>query len=502
MRCLLPLALLAPVATAQFDPAAPEPIRRVMGEVRLYGEQAADLAEASLELDVMQAVYLLGPDVEVSPFMISKVIQVSREQAGRADLLELIRAAETVLLLGDPAALVETYGGTAIGEALKEALLAGATVAAVGEACLATGALRMDGERLAGGLDLVQGAIVEPAHPGGDRPAGRLAAVLEGLPMFVGIAFTPEGSVRLRERWLLGDKAFAFVRPGAGREWIATALEERRPLADLTSLSRIAQSRATRPWPPGDPAPPRLAKGSLMLGGGPMPEQTIARFLELAGGPDAPLVYIPCAYETTIDSEPGFVASLRGVGAKDVTWIHTKDRSVANGDEQLLAKLRRAKGVWFGGGRQWNLVDSYQHTEAHRLIAAVLERGGVVGGSSAGASIQSDFMARGNPLGNLDIMAEGYEEGLGLITGVAVDQHFSQRGRLPDLQSLVATFPQYLGVGLDEGAVLVVQGQVGEVLGSAVHFLDRSSGEEVHHRIPGGQRFDLVRRAPVEEEDF
>ena len=60
----------------------------------------------------------------------------------------------------------------------------------------------------------------------------------------------------------------------------------------------------------------------------------------------------------------------------------------------------------------------------------VLERGGVIGGSSAGASIQGDYMPRGDPLGNLNIIAEGYERGLGFITGVAINvdselEHFS-----------------------------------------------------------------------------
>jgi cyanophycinase len=212
---------------------------------------------------------------------------------------------------------------------------------------------------------------------------------------------------------------------------------------------------------------------------------------------EADIVVLVAAPGVDLDGEPGFVGSLRRVGARDVRWLHTKDRRAANGEVELLARLEDARGVWFGGGRQWNLVDSYQHTQVHRLVEAVLARGGVVGGSSAGASIQADYMARGNPLGNLDIMAEGYEEGLGLLTGVAVDQHFSQRRRLPDLESLVARHPQYLGIGIDEGAVLIVQGRVGEVLGSAVHFLQRSEGEQVHHRLTGGQRFDLVQRAPL-----
>ena len=104
---------------------------------------------------------------------------------------------------------------------------------------------------------------------------------------------------------------------------------------------------------------------------------------------------------------------LRAHGARNVSWIHTKDRARADGDEELLAPLRAARGVWLGGGRQWNFVDSYQNTTAHALLHAVLERGGVIGGSSAGASIQASFMVRGSPLGNREMMSEGYERGLG-----------------------------------------------------------------------------------------
>ena len=188
-----------------------------------------------------------------------------------------------------------------------------------------------------------------------------------------------------------------------------------------------------------------------------------------------------------------------------MSWIHTKDRARADGDEELLAPLRAARGVWLGGGRQWNFVDSYQNTTAHALLHAVLERGGVIGGSSAGASIQASFMVRGSPLGNREMMSEGYERGLGFLTGVAVDQHFSQRGRLSDMSDLVARHPQLLGIGLDEGMALVVSGSVAEVVGPpgrAVYFYDRRrparEGEPDHLRLGPGTRFDLEARRVVE----
>ena len=116
-------------------------------------------------------------------------------------------------------------------------------------------------------------------------------------------------------------------------------------------------------------------------------------------------------------------------GAANATWIHTKDRSRADSARAILDPIRNATGLWFGGGRQWNFSDSYYGTTAHRLMHEVLARGGVIAGSSAGASIQAEWMARGDPLGNQKIIAPGYERGLGFIKGVAIDQHFTQRDR-------------------------------------------------------------------------
>ena len=91
--------------------------------------------------------------------------------------------------------------------------------------------------------------------------------------------------------------------------------------------------------------------------------------------------------------------------------------------------MRRATGVWFGGGRQWRFVDAYLGSQLHELMYGVLDRGGVIAGSSAGASIQGEYMARGTPIGNTEIMADGYERGLGFLPGVAID-----------LDSLVSVF--------------------------------------------------------------
>ncbi len=123
-----------------------------------------------------------------------------------------------------------------------------------------------------------------------------------------------------------------------------------------------------------------------------------------------------------------------------VTVLHTRDRAVAD-TEAFAAPLKTARGVWFGGGRQWRLVDSYMGTRTQREIEGVLARGGVVGGSSAGATIQGSYLVRGAREGNQIMMAKGYEEGFGYLRGVAIDQHLIVRGRQDDLVGVIEKKP-------------------------------------------------------------
>jgi len=133
----------------------------------------------------------------------------------------------------------------------------------------------------------------------------------------------------------------------------------------------------------------------------------------------------------------------------------------------------------------------------------VLRRGGVIGGSSAGASIQAQYMVRGSPLGNTDMMAEGYERGLGFLPGAAVDQHFTQRGRMPDMTLVMKRYPQILGIGIDEATAIIIRGTIAEVTGkSNVQFYDYQSGpptsEPDFTRVKPGGKYNLVERRIVD----
>jgi cyanophycinase len=287
----------------------------------------------------------------------------------------------------------------------------------------------------------------------------------------------------------------------------------RESLLDLTEWRRDAIDRTLDPFPPAETETPCVENGTLVIvGGGGMPRGLMGRFVELAGGNEkARLVYVPCLEEDDAGRDQGTVEGWRKMGVKHATSIHTKDRRRANDDDEFLAPLKEATGIWFGGGRQWNLADSYYGTQAHRLMKEVLHRGGVIGGSSAGASIQARYLARATPIGNTRIMAPGYERGgLGFIGGVAIDQHFSQRGRQKDMTELMGRHPQLLGIGLDEATAIIVHKSKADVTGNGRVFFydsrrpvvpdrsDQSDQPDDKHpdyiALPAGSSYDLAKR--------
>jgi cyanophycinase-like exopeptidase len=135
----------------------------------------------------------------------------------------------------------------------------------------------------------------------------------------------------------------------------------------------------------------------------------------------------------------------------------------------------------------------------------VLHRGGVIGGSSAGASIQARYLARATPIDNFKIMAPGYERGgLGFISGVAIDQHFTQRRRQPDMTQLVNRYQQLLGIGIDEATAITVVGSKATVSGTGkVYFYDRRQpvvpDREDFLALGNGQSYDLANRKEISD---
>jgi cyanophycinase len=243
------------------------------------------------------------------------------------------------------------------------------------------------------------------------------------------------------------------------------------------------------------------ARGTVMVvGGGAMGPDLYARFIEAAGGPNALIIDVPTAGGDTAYTQnaPG-TRGWRQAGAKNIYVLHTTDRKLADTDS-FIAKLKTAGGVWFEGGRQFHLVDSYAGTKTEAAFRDVLARGGVIGGSSAGASIIGDFLVRGAPSSNNMIMDHPqYEKGFAYLRGVGIDQHVVARERLADLaDSIMPKYPELLAISEDEGTAWWVQGDTATIIGRNKAFVyggkDATDAGKPFLTLHPGDRYNLATR--------
>lgn len=206
--------------------------------------------------------------------------------------------------------------------------------------------------------------------------------------------------------------------------------------------------------------------GHLVIVGGNLESESVwQRIISLAGGPDAPIVVVPTAGgEPTYGVNFSSAVTLRELGATNVTVLHTYDPAVAD-TEEFIAPLLNAKGIFFGGGRQWRLVDAYAGTKTEAAFQAVLDRGGVISGSSAGASIIGSFLARGDTANNTVLIGD-HTVGFGYLKNTAIDQHVLVRNRHFDMFEIIRAYPELLGLAIDEDTALVVHRNEAEVIGS------------------------------------
>jgi cyanophycinase len=199
----------------------------------------------------------------------------------------------------------------------------------------------------------------------------------------------------------------------------------------------------------------------VIVGGGSLPDGVRNRFLDLAGGKNARLVIIPTAHTKADQLETmASYAYWKAQKVASVTFLHTRKPAEAN-DPKFVKPLIEATGVWFPGGDQSMLVAPYRGSLVERELHKLLARGGVIGGTSAGASAMSRLMiVGGNPRAQVGA-------GFGLLPEVVIDQHFHNRNRLPRLLGILAEHPQYLGLGIDEETAVVVHSGQATVLGNA-----------------------------------
>jgi cyanophycinase len=241
----------------------------------------------------------------------------------------------------------------------------------------------------------------------------------------------------------------------------------RRPLvASLAGVLLGLLPPTANAEPKLDTPPPRPANldalGSLVIvGGGTMPDTIRDRFLELAGGKKGKLVVIPTASELidrTRISKSFNYWSKQGLASVDM--LHTRDPKKAN-EPAFVKPLTEATAAWLGGGDQTLLTNAYHGTAVERELRKLLARGGVVGGTSAGASVMSAIMITGgNPKARVGT-------GFGLLPDVVIDQHFGNRKRKDRLLGVLSQHPSCFGLGIDEATAVVVRGKRFTVVGNA-----------------------------------
>jgi cyanophycinase len=258
------------------------------------------------------------------------------------------------------------------------------------------------------------------------------------------------------------------------------------------SLAALGCAHATTPALPAAASP--TGRGTLLIvGGGPIPDAIIERFVALAGGSvRARILVLPMASEDAAAGEE-IVGDIRRLGASAERLVLSHGEADTDGASRRLAG---ATGIWFGGGDQSRLTAALKGTRAEAAIAAVYRSGGVVGGTSAGAAVMSTPMITGDELrpggdrpppkdssdAFMTIAREDVvtADGFGLLPGAIVDQHFIRRRRHNRLLSLVLEHPELVGVGIDESTALEVPPEgPWRILGASVAVIYDARGANI-----------------------
>ncbi|MFL5479470.1 MAG: cyanophycinase [Gemmatimonadaceae bacterium] len=219
--------------------------------------------------------------------------------------------------------------------------------------------------------------------------------------------------------------------------------------------------------------------GSLLIIGGhedKEDEKVILRMLAKKVGKAGKLVVATIASDSPKTMFEQYDTTLRGIGMRHIHHLYVESREEAC-DESKLRILRDADAVFFTGGDQLKITSQIGDTPIFSRVHEIYNAGGVIAGTSAGASVMTEtMMVAGNGdkshrIGSMLKLAPGF----GLLPGVIVDQHFAERGRIGRMLGAIAQNPRMLGIGLDEDAGILVRRGRFQVVGSgAVYVVDGS----------------------------
>lgn len=203
------------------------------------------------------------------------------------------------------------------------------------------------------------------------------------------------------------------------------------------------------------------------------------------------------------------------LGVGELVELYVEERSETE-DEKKLRLFDDAAGVFFSGGDQLRITSQIGDTGIEERVRRLHQRGGVIAGTSAGASMMSETMlVRGTSAATHRIGDLHMAPGLGLLHDVIIDQHFAERGRFGRLLGAVAHNPRVLGLGIDEDTAIIVEDDRFSVIGSgAVYAIDASHATHSNiaeaepertlslhdvrlHVLSAGDIFELKQRRPL-----
>jgi cyanophycinase len=227
-------------------------------------------------------------------------------------------------------------------------------------------------------------------------------------------------------------------------------------------------------------SPARAPKGRLLIiGGNGTTDDIVKRAVEAGGGANGRVAIFPQASELA-ETGPAAVKTWTAAGLGTAVVVDPKDPAACE-------TVRGATFIWFPGGDQNRLTKALENTGIPEAIRVRYEEGALVGGTSAGAAVMSQFMMTGEA--DLQSITAGRTEtapGLALFPDVIVDQHFLKRQRANRLISAVLDHPELVGIGIDETTAILVTGRTIEVLGkSSVVVID--ARKAAVDKTPAGQ---------------
>ena len=260
-------------------------------------------------------------------------------------------------------------------------------------------------------------------------------------------------------------------------------------------------------------------KGNLVIVGGVQTTEIVKKFVELAGGTNAKIIVIPNAGSNPVKWSKVQVEEFEEFGAKADYLLFTRETA---DDKSNLEKMDWANAVFFLGGDQSDLTRDMLGTKLLEKVFDIYNKGGVVGGSSAGAAVMSEVMITGNELVNKDsndafiTIEKGnveVKQGFGFLKNSIVDQHFLKRKRHNRTISALIEHPHLFGIAIDESTgIIVYPDETFEVIGSyQVLVYDPTSAKDIREDKSGnlgitdmklqvliaGDKFDMKTRQVI-----